>query len=129
MPLEQALLFALQIARGMQYATEKIHGFVHRDLKPENILVGADKLPETNVNRLRITDFGLVKTIADSGVSVTTSDAEKFEPTQIQFTQGVGTPLYMAPEQWRDEPVGVFTDIYAFGCILYEMLSKRTVRC
>lgn len=126
-PLEQALLFALQIARGMQNATEKIPGFVHRDLKPENILVGADKLPSTNINRLRVTDFGLVKTIADSGVSSTINNAEELKPTQIQFTRGVGTPLYMAPEQWKGEQVGVFTDVYAFGCILYEILNGYRV--
>jgi tetratricopeptide (TPR) repeat protein len=122
LPIDQALLFALQIARGMQYATEKIPGFVHRDLKPENILVGADRLLGTNINRLRVTDFGLVKTIADSSVSSTTEKIEELKPNQVQFTRGVGTPLYMAPEQWKGEPVGVFTDVYALGCILYEML-------
>jgi serine/threonine protein kinase len=55
LPSEQALLFALQIARGMQHATERIPGFVHRDLKPENILVGAEKLPGADINRLRVT--------------------------------------------------------------------------
>ena len=123
LPIEQALLFALQIARGMQHATETIPGFVHRDLKPENILVGADKLPGTNIDRLRVTDFGLVKTIADSGAPANTSNADELKPNQIQFTRGVGTPLYMAPEQWKGEPIGVFTDVYAFGCILFEMLS------
>ena len=121
LPLEQALLFALQIARGMQYATEKIPGFVHRDLKPENILVGAEKLPGTNINRLRVTDFGLVKTISGSDISAT-DNLQEIQPNKIQFTIGAGTPLYMAPEQWRGESVGVFTDVYAFGCILYEML-------
>lgn len=125
LPLEQVLLFALQIAYGMQYATEKIPGFVHRDLKPENILVGADRLPNTNINRLRVTDFGLVKTIAESGISKPISNSEELKPNQIQFTRGVGTPLYMAPEQWKGEPVGVFTDVYAFGCILYEMLNGQ----
>jgi len=124
LPLEQGLLFALQIARGMQHATEKIPGFVHRDLKPENILVGADKLPGTNINRLRVTDFGLVKTIASSDIS-TVGNENELKPNQVQFTRGVGTPLYMAPEQWKGEPVGVFTDVYAFGCILYEMLSGQ----
>src|SRR5512147_2249047 len=94
LPIEQALLFALQIARGMQHASEKIPGFVHRDLKPENILVGADRLPGTNINRLRVTDFGLVKTIVDSDVSGKASNEEKIKPDQIQFTRGVGTPLY-----------------------------------
>lgn len=59
MPIDQALLFALQIARGMKHATTKIPGFVHRDLKPENVLVGADYITGTNINRLRVTDFGL----------------------------------------------------------------------
>ena len=125
LPVGQALLFALQIARGMQHATKNIPGFVHRDLKPENILVGIDKLPGTKINRLRVTDFGLAKTVAGSGAPVTTRNAEELKPNQIQFTRGVGTPLYMAPEQWKGEPVGVFTDVYAFGCILYEMLSGR----
>src|ERR1700752_2846964 len=70
MPVEQTLLFALQLARGMQYAAEKIPGFVHRDLKPENVLIGADKLPGTNINRLRVTDFGLVKIVTDSAADV-----------------------------------------------------------
>src|SRR3990172_4695752 len=107
----------------MQYATEKIPGFVHRDLKPENILVGTDKLPGTNINRLRVTDFGLAKTLAVSGVNSIIDDVSELKPNQIQFTRGVGTPLYMAPEQWKGEPVGVFTDVYAFGCILAEMLT------
>ncbi|MFT3891891.1 MAG: protein kinase [Anaerolineales bacterium] len=55
--LEQALVFSLQIARGMQYATGKIPGLVHRDLKPENILVGADKISGTSINHVRVTDF------------------------------------------------------------------------
>ena len=54
LPVEQALLFALQIARGMKHATEKIPGFVRRDLKPENLLVGADRLSSLETNRLRV---------------------------------------------------------------------------
>src|SRR6185503_4527231 len=107
LPIEQALLFAIQIARGMQHATEKIPGFVHRDLKPENILIGADKLPGTDVNRLRVTDFGLAKaiTIRDSDIVSTSTNKLELKPSHIQFTRGVGTPLYMAPEQWKGEPV------------------------
>jgi len=59
LPVTQALLFALQITRGMKHAVGKIPEFIHRDLKPENVLVGADKLPGTKINRLRVTDFGL----------------------------------------------------------------------
>lgn len=135
LPLEQALLFALQIARGMQHATTIIPGFVHRDLKPENILVGADKLD--GANRLRITDFGLAAVLEetrgssaemDAGPEVpeTQNSAIKNRWKRIQLTRGiVGTPLYMAPEQWRGEAVSTATDIYALGCILYEMFSGK----
>ena len=85
---------ALKIAQGMQYAHHKVAGLVHRDLKPANILVDQNAQPY-------ITDFGLVRAAG--------SDA--------------GTPAYMAPEQWRKEAVTVQTDIYAFGCILYEILT------
>ncbi|HLO14734.1 MAG TPA: serine/threonine-protein kinase [Anaerolineales bacterium] len=123
MPLEQALLFALQIARGMQHATERIPGFVHRDLKPENILVGADKLPGTKINHLRVTDFGLAKTLRHTKPSPDLHVAKQPIANQLQFTLGIGTPLYMAPEQWEGKSVGTFTDIYAFGCILYEIIT------
>ena len=85
---------ALKIVQGMQYAHSKVAGLVHRDLKPANILVDEYAQPY-------ITDFGLVRAAG--------SDA--------------GTPAYMAPEQWRKEAVTVQTDIYAFGCILYEILT------
>lgn len=117
LPLEQALLFALQVARGMVYAVSKIVGLVHRDLKPENILIGHDEIA-------KVTDFGLASTI--SGVSeqlgLDMSGGGNRQRTQV--TQGVvGTPLYMAPEQWRHETLDERADIYALGCILYEMLT------
>lgn len=125
LPINQSLFFVLQIARGMQYASEKIPGFVHRDLKPENILVGTDRLPNTNVNRLRVTDFGLSTILKDETEKI--SDRVKAENVmRTQLTQGiVGTPLYMAPEQWQETTVGIHTDIYALGCILYEMISGQ----
>ncbi len=97
LPVEQALLFALHIARGMRHATAKIPELVHRDLKPENLLIGREGL-------LRVTDFGLA--------TVTRSS-----------TEGGGTFLYMAPEQWDQTNVDLRADIYAFGCILFEMLA------
>jgi serine/threonine protein kinase len=136
MPVGQALLFALQIARGLQYAAEKIPGFVHRDLKPENVLVGVDKLAGTEVNRLRVTDFGLAAVLQKGSdqlqldsdpVSMNSGHASALlAVSRTQLTHGVvGTPLYMAPEQWKGEPVGVYTDVYALGCILYEMLTGQ----
>ncbi|HLO32067.1 MAG TPA: serine/threonine-protein kinase [Anaerolineales bacterium] len=126
MPREQAFLFALQIARGMEHATEQIHGLVHRDLKPANILVSADKLPGTPINRLCVTDFGLMKIITDYAEDLPAGDRGNWKSAQVQLTGAVGTPQYMAPEQWKAEPVGMYTDIYALGCILYEMLSGQT---
>ncbi len=122
LPVGQSLLFALQIARGMQHACAKIPGFVHRDLKPENLLVGADKWADTQVNRLRVTDFGLAAILQGEGGWLEEEEgAESLGRTHL--TRGiVGTPLYMAPEQWRGETTGVYTDVYALGCILFEML-------
>ena len=131
MRLGQALLFAIQVARGMRHAVKKVPGFVHRDLKPENLLVGADKLPGTQINRLRVTDFGLVAMLKDDSERGA-SGARRIEKRgtegvgRTNLTQGiVGTPLYMAPEQWQGQAVGVFTDVYALGCILYEMLTGQ----
>jgi tetratricopeptide (TPR) repeat protein len=119
--VEQALLFALHIARGMRYATKKIPGLVHRDLKPENVLVGRD-------DNAKVTDFGLARSLAglDQDRIQTGAVAGKFRRTMVSHGV-VGTPLYMAPEQWiRGKPVDVRTDIYAFGCILYEMVTGQT---
>lgn len=124
LPVDQALMFAIQIARGMKHAATKIPGFVHRDLKPENVLVGADYLADTNINRLRVTDFGLASVLnADLAPmpDMQSQNADFMKRTQL--THGiVGTPLYMSPEQWKGEPVSNATDVYALGCILYEMI-------
>jgi len=128
--VEQALLFALQIARGMKHATDAIPGFVHRDLKPENVLVGADRLSEATVNRLRVTDFGLAAVVESASERVSESAMRDTEHAirSTQLTHGaVGTPLYMAPEQWQGQPVTTATDVYALGCILYEMLAGQRV--
>ncbi len=92
--LPVAVSMALQIAQGMQHAVRKVPGLVHRDLKPGNILVNGDGKP-------MVTDFGLVHAAQ--------TDA--------------GTPAYMSPEQWRAEPLDAKSDIYAYGCILFEMFT------
>jgi len=136
LPVETALLFALQIARGMAHAAAVIPGFVHRDLKPENVLVGADRLAGTGVNRLRVTDFGLAAVLEVSGQGAETSDqdippsspgSQVADPLRrTQLTRGiVGTPSYMAPEQWRGEGMSVAADVYALGCMLYEMVAGQ----
>jgi serine/threonine protein kinase len=127
LPMEQSLLFALQIARAMRYATAVVPGLVHRDLKPENLLIGADLLPYAHSNRLRVTDFGLAKVVGE-GSSRPMADPSEVDYVEVPYTRFAGTPLYMAPEQWLGRPITAATDIYAFGCILYEMLvGKRVV--
>jgi tetratricopeptide (TPR) repeat protein len=127
LPIEQALLFGLQITRGMRYATDRIPGLVHRDLKPENVLVGADQLLRAGTNRLRLTDFGLVAILQETTNPMPRGPATPEVPIErTQLTQGImGTPLYMAPEQWHGEAVSAATDVYALGCILYQMLTGQ----
>lgn len=121
LPVKQAVLFALHVARGMRFATQKISGLVHRDLKPENILIGYDGLA-------RVTDFGLASTLSEHspGSSVGTLENSRENIGRTQLTQGVaGTPLYMAPEQWEHQGLDARVDIYALGCILYEMVMGQ----
>jgi eukaryotic-like serine/threonine-protein kinase len=98
---------ALEIARQLAEALAAIHaaGVVHRDLKPSNIFVGRD-------GRVKIGDFGAAK---DEGPGV--------PPDLTQPGELFGTPLYMSPEHARGMPLDGRTDLYALGCILYEMLA------
>lgn len=127
LPVEQGLLFALQIARGMKHTTKVIPGFVHRDLKPENMLVGADRLSNANINRLRVTDFGLAAVLQEIGdnLQVDKQDSHGGKKRTLLTRGVVGTPEYMAPEQWNGHDVDVRADIYALGCILVEMLTGK----
>ncbi|RMH02369.1 MAG: hypothetical protein D6706_00240 [Chloroflexi bacterium] len=116
--LKDALTFALHITRGMKYATTKIPGLIHRDLKPENVLISHDKIA-------KVTDFGLASTLSSMGADLHLPQ-EKSSFHRTQLTQGVvGTPLYMAPEQWLHKPLDARADIYAMGCILYEMITGK----
>ena len=103
--------YGVQIAQGLAAAHEK--GIVHRDLKPENIFVTKDA-------RVKILDFGLAKLVERPNSS--SNDATL---TSSHTAAGVvmGTASYMAPEQVRGEPADPRTDIFAFGAVLYEMVS------
>lgn len=119
LPLGQAITFAIDICRGLLHAHKKQPGIVHRDLKPENILVAQGSVA-------KITDFGLASIVKDSDLALPEEDAARSERQSMVGAGGVvGTPAYMAPEQWRAEDLDVRTDLYAVGCILYEMLTGR----
>ncbi len=100
--LRQVARFVEQIASALEYA--HLRGVIHRDLKPNNVLL--DEL-----DNAYLTDFGIAKLLAGSTSSNLTSTGAV-----------MGTPAYMAPEQWRSEPVDARTDLYALGVILYELL-------
>jgi Tol biopolymer transport system component len=123
LPIPQALAIARQIAAALEAAHEK--GIVHRDLKPANIVLqgGLDRL--SNEVRARVLDFGLAKPIAlDGSAGPTQGLSGSFDGT----AEGriLGTPAYMSPEQARGQAVDKRTDIWAFGCVLFEMLSGRS---
>lgn len=115
----QALDFAIDICRGLIHAGQKQPGIVHRDLKPENILVSQRRTA-------KITDFGLARIVQEVHHSISDFVNQERRRQHLVVASGVaGTPPYMAPEQWCAEKLDARTDIYAIGCILYEMLTGQ----
>jgi serine/threonine protein kinase/tetratricopeptide (TPR) repeat protein len=103
--LQEALSIGRQVAEAISAAHEK--GVVHRDLKPGNIKI-------TPEGRVKVLDFGLAKATVTEGSS---------EVTGTQPGHIIGTPAYMSPEQARGQPIDKRSDIWSFGCVLYEMLT------
>lgn len=112
-PLEKAMRLAIEIGEGLKAAHRA--QIVHRDLKPENIFVTPD-------GHAKILDFGLAK-LVESGM---TSNSElAMSPTMTMAGQILGTAGYMSPEQVRGEEVDERTDLFALGCVLYEMITGK----
>ena len=115
-PVEEAVPLARQIAEALEAAHEQ--GIVHRDLKPANIKVRPD-------GTATVLDFGLAKAMEPAaGSSPNVSQSPTLTtPAMTQAGMIMGTAAYMSPEQARGRPVNRRTDIWAVGCVLYEMLT------
>ena len=117
LPVDEALAVAKQIAAALEVAHEQ--GIMHRDLKPANVKVRPD-------GAVKVLDFGLAKLAepaAGSNAAATMSPTLSFNATMAGVI--LGTAAYMAPEQARGKPVDKRADIWAFGAVLYEMLTGR----
>jgi Tol biopolymer transport system component len=115
-PVEESLTIAKQIAEALEAAHEK--GIIHRDLKPANVKL-------TPEGKVKVLDFGLAKAFAGE---TSTEDMSNSPTLSMAATmQGVilGTAAYMSPEQARGKAVDKRTDIWAFGCVLYELLTGK----
>ncbi len=115
-PIEESLELALQIAEALEAAHGK--GVIHRDLKPANVKV-------TPEGKVKILDFGLAK--AFEAETPVTDISQSPTLTEEMTRAGVilGTAAYMSPEQAKGEAVDKRADIFAFGCVLYELLTGK----
>src|ERR1700736_4084786 len=119
LPLRKIIDYGVQIAHGLAAAHEK--GIVHRDLKPDNLFV-------TKEGRVKILDFGLAKVAQPrdaSGVEATIAGVEATMPYGTEPGLVMGTVGYMSPEQVRGQTADHRSDIFAFGTILYEMVTGK----
>src|ERR1700730_4573009 len=116
LPIERALDYARQVAEALEAAHAK--GIIHRDLKPANVKV-------TPQGRVKVLDFGLAKAISGPDQNQDLSQVVTLTGAETLAGHIVGTPGYMSPEQARGKEVDERTDIWAFGCLFYELLTGK----
>ena len=114
--INEALRISVQIAEALGAAHQK--GIIHRDIKPANVKV-------TPEGRVKVLDFGLAKAYALECAGVNLTELPTISAELTNEGRILGTPPYMSPEQVRGKPLDKRTDIWAFGCVLYELLSRR----
>ena len=117
LPLDEALPIAKQIAEGLEYAHER--GIIHRDLKPSNVKLTPD-------GQLKVLDFGLAKALEGETSEEELQNSPTLSAAATRAGVLLGTAAYMSPEQARGKRVDRRADIWAFGCVLYEILSGNT---
>jgi serine/threonine protein kinase/Tol biopolymer transport system component len=115
-PPDEAFRLAQQIAEALEYAHDR--GVIHRDLKPANIKITPD-------GSVKLLDFGLAKALEGDAASVPPQDSPTFTLEATRAGVILGTAAYMSPEQAKGKPVDRRADIWAFGVVLYEMLTGK----